>query len=60
MWKIYKNRTPKQATRTPGGGWPQQADNEGEEIYSNSTLAEEADEATKLSKLPRLTLIKKK
>ena len=45
------------ATRAPGGGRPQQADEEGEEIYSNSTLAEEADEATKLSKLPRLTLI---
>ena len=45
------------ATRAPGGGRPQQADEEGEEIFSNSTLAEEADEATKLSKLPRLTLI---
>ena len=45
------------ATRAPGGGRPQQADEEGEEIYSNTTSAEEADEATKLSKLPRLTLI---
>ena len=57
MWKIYKKRTPELATNTPGGGLPQQADNEGEEIYSNSTLSEESDEATKLSKLPRLTLI---
>ena len=41
----------------PQEGAGLQADKEGEEIYSNSTLAEEADEATKLSKLPRLTLI---
>ena len=44
-------------TRALGGGRPQQADKEGEEIHSNSTSAEEADEATKLSKLPRLKLI---
>ena len=44
-------------TRALGGGRPQQVDDEGEEIYSNSTSAEEADEATKLSKLPRQTLI---
>ena len=48
------------ATRAPEGGRPQQADEEGDEIYYNSTSTEEADEATKLSKLRRLTLIKKK
>ena len=45
------------ATRAPGGGQPQQPDEEGEEIYSNFTSGEKYDEATKLSKLPRLTII---
>ena len=36
-----------EATRASGGGRLKQADEEGEEIYSNSTLAEEADDATK-------------
>ena len=40
-----------------GRGPAQQADDDGEDIYSNSTLAEKFDEAIKLSKLPTLTLV---
>ena len=54
---IYKNRTPEpvgMGHQCPRRGPAQQADEEGQDIYSNYTLA---DEATKLSKLPTLTLI---
>ena len=57
---IYKNSTPEPDGRGhqgPRRGRPQQADEEGQEIYSNATLAEEDDEAIKLSKLQRPTLI---
>ena len=60
MTFIYKNSTPEPVGMGHQGhrrGPAQQADEEGEDIYSNSTLAEKADEATKLSKLPTLTLI---
>ena len=50
---IYKNSTPEPV----GRNWPQQADEEGQDIYSISTLDKEAVEATKFPKLPRLTLI---
>ena len=40
-----------EATRAPRGGPSQQADEEGAEIYFISTLAVEADDDTKLSKL---------
>jgi hypothetical protein len=56
---VYKNGTPEpvgMGHQGPRRGPAQQADEEGEEIYSNSTLAEKADEATKLSKLSTLTL----
>ena len=43
--------------QVPGRGAAQQADEEGEDIYSNSTLAEKVDEATRLAKLPTLTLV---
>ena len=45
------------ATRAPGGGRPRQADEEGEEICLTSTPGEQDYEATKLSKLPKLTII---
>ena len=60
MTSIYKNRTPEpvgMGHQGPRRGPAQQADEEGEDIYYNSTLAEKTDEATKLSKLPTLTLI---
>jgi hypothetical protein len=60
---IYKNSTPEpfgMGHQGPRRGSAQQADEEGEDIYSNSTLAEKADEATKLSKLPTMTLILRK
>ena len=62
MWKIsiHKSSTPEPVGRGHNGprrGRPPQADEEGEEIYSNSTLAEEASEATKLSNVARLKLI---
>ena len=38
------------ATRAPERGRPQQADEEGDEIYHNSTSTEEADEANNFVK----------
>jgi hypothetical protein len=58
---VYKNGTPEPVGtghEGPRRGPAQQADEEAEDIYSNSTLAEKADEATKLSKFPTLTLKK--
>ena len=60
MTFIYKNSTPEPVGRGHHGPRrvpAQQADEEGEDFYSNSTLAEKADEVAKLSKLPTLTLI---
>ena len=60
MTYIYKNSTPEpvgMGHQGPRRGLAQQADEKGVDIYYNSTLAEKADEATKLSKLPTLTLV---
>ena len=60
MTYIYKNSTPEpvgMSHQGPRRGPAKQADEEGEDIYFNSTLADKAGEATKLSKLPTLTLI---
>ena len=60
MTSINKNSTPEpfgMGHQGPRRGPAQQADGEGEDIYFNNTFAEKADEATKLSKLPTLTLI---
>jgi hypothetical protein len=49
---VYKNGTPEtvgMGHQGPRRGPAQQADEEGEEIYSYSTVVENADEATKLS-----------
>ena len=59
MTYIFKNSTPEpvdMGLQGPRRGPAQQADEEGEDIYLNSTLADKADEVTKLSKLPTLTL----
>ena len=60
MTPVYKNGTPESVGmghQGPRRGPVQQADEEGQDIYSNYILAEKADEATKLSKLPTLTLV---